>query len=43
MTDKNFIDNKLQLWDSVSTTDPKYTKKVNQRGGFYCYSRSITS
>lgn len=34
MTDKNFIDNKLQLWDSVSTTDPKYTKKVNQRGGF---------
>ena len=34
MADKNFIDNKLQLWDSVSTTDPKYTKKVNQRGGF---------
>ena len=34
MADKNFIDNKLQLWDAVSTTDPKYTKKVNQRGGF---------
>ena len=34
MADKNFIDNKLQLWDSVSTTDPKYTKKVNQRGGY---------
>ena len=26
--------NKLELWDSVQTTDPKYTKKVNQRGGF---------
>jgi hypothetical protein len=26
--------NNLELWDSVSTTDPKYTKKVNQRGGF---------
>ena len=24
----------LALWDSVSTTDPQYTKKVNQRGGF---------
>ena len=34
MKNKNIIDNKLQLWDSVSTTDPKYTKKVNQRGGF---------
>jgi hypothetical protein len=22
------------LWDSVGTTDPKYTKKVSQRGGF---------
>jgi len=26
--------NKLELWDSVQTTDPQYTKKVNQRGGF---------
>ena len=34
MADKNFIERKLQLWDSVSTTAPKYTKKVNQRGGF---------
>ena len=25
---------KLKLWNEVSTTDPKYTKKVNQRGGF---------
>ena len=24
----------LELWDSVDTTDPKYTKTVNQRGGF---------
>lgn len=24
----------LKLWDSVSTPDPKHTKKVNQRGGF---------
>jgi len=24
----------MKLWDSVCTTDPKYTKKVNQRGGF---------
>ena len=26
--------NNLELWETVSTTDPKYTKKVNQRGGF---------
>ena len=26
--------NNLELWEAVSTTDPKYTKKVNQRGGF---------
>ena len=26
-------DNK-QLWNSVCTTDPQYTKRVNQRGGF---------
>ena len=25
---------KLELWNSVSKTDPKYTKKVTQRGGF---------
>jgi hypothetical protein len=24
----------MKLWDSVSTTDPAYTKKVNSRGGF---------
>lgn len=24
----------LKLWDSVSKTDPKHTKKVSQRGGF---------
>ena len=24
----------MKLWDSVETTDPKFTKKVNQRGGF---------
>jgi hypothetical protein len=28
------MENKLELWDSVQTTDPQYTKKVNQRGGF---------
>ena len=27
-------DNYLELWDSVSTTDPEFTTKVNQRGGF---------
>ena len=27
-------DNNLELWDSVSTTDPEFTTKVNQRGGF---------
>ena len=26
--------NNLELWDSVQTTDPQYTKRVNQRGGF---------
>ena len=26
--------NNLELWDSVETTDPQYTKRVNQRGGF---------
>ena len=24
----------LKLWDQVSTTDPKHTRAVNQRGGF---------
>ena len=24
----------MKLWNSVETTDPKFTKKVNQRGGF---------
>ena len=24
----------MELWDSVCTTDPEMTKKVNQRGGF---------
>ena len=24
----------MQLWESVETTDPKYTTRVNQRGGF---------
>lgn len=24
----------LELWNAVSKTDPKYTKQVNQRGGF---------
>jgi len=24
----------MQLWESVETTDPNFTKKVNQRGGF---------
>ena len=27
-------ENNLALWDTVSETDPKYTKKVNKRGGF---------
>jgi hypothetical protein len=27
-------ENHLELWDAVATTDPQYTKKVNQRGGF---------
>jgi len=27
------IDN-MKLWESVETTDPKYTTRVNQRGGF---------
>ena len=26
--------NNLELWDTVCKTDPKHTKKVNQRGGF---------
>tara|TARA_R100000231_G_scaffold131455_1_gene103502 strand:- start:38 stop:799 length:762 start_codon:yes stop_codon:yes gene_type:complete len=26
--------NKMSIWNDVCTTDPKYTKYVNQRGGF---------
>jgi len=26
--------NKMRIWENVCTTDPKYTKYVNQRGGF---------
>lgn len=26
--------NNMQIWDAVSKTDPAFTKKVNQRGGF---------
>ena len=26
--------NKMGIWNAVCKTDPKYTKKVNQRGGF---------
>jgi len=26
--------NNMRIWDAVSKTDPKYTKTVNQRGGF---------
>ena len=26
--------NNTELWDSVEKTDPRFTKKVNQRGGF---------
>ena len=28
----------MQLWESVETTDPNFTKKVNQRGGFTAIS-----
>jgi hypothetical protein len=28
------MSNNLKLWNSVAKTDPDYTKKVNQRGGF---------
>ena len=31
------IDN-MKLWESVETTDPNFTKKVNQRGGFTAIS-----
>ena len=30
--------NNMKLWESVETTDPKFTKKVNQRGGFTAIS-----
>ena len=28
------INKNMELWESVETTDPQYTTKVNQRGGF---------
>ena len=28
----------MKLWQSVETTDPNFTKKVNQRGGFTAIS-----
>ena len=31
MSNKN---NNMKIWDQVCQTDPKYTRKVNQRGGF---------
>ena len=31
---KKEIKSHMELWNSVEITDPKYTKKVNQRGGF---------
>jgi len=31
---KKEIESHMELWNSVEVTDPKYTKKVNQRGGF---------
>ena len=37
MTTKKKVDTttlNMAVWDAVSTTDPKYTTKVNQRGGF---------
>jgi len=37
MTTKKKVDAStlnMAIWDRVSTTDPKYTTKVNQRGGF---------
>lgn len=32
--DKAKVNDNMRIWDKVSKTDPKYTKKVNQRGGF---------
>ena len=31
MSNKN---NNMKIWDQVCQTEPKYTRKVNQRGGF---------
>ena len=28
----------LRIWNDVSKTDPRHTKKVNQRGGFTAIS-----
>ena len=33
MAEKN-KNNNLFLWEQVETTDPEFTTKVNQRGGF---------
>lgn len=32
------MSDKMRIWDAVSKTDPKHTKKVNQRGGFTAIS-----
>ena len=32
--EKTVKENNMFLWDNVKETDPKYTKTVNQRGGF---------
>jgi hypothetical protein len=28
----------MRIWEAVSKTDPRHTKKVNQRGGFTAIS-----
>ena len=34
MAEKKNKNNNLFLWEQVETTDPEFTTKVNQRGGF---------
>lgn len=34
--------NNMALWDRVQETDPKFTKKVNQRGGFTTINAQYT-
>tara|TARA_R100000458_G_C8212679_1_gene199612 strand:+ start:128 stop:631 length:504 start_codon:yes stop_codon:yes gene_type:complete len=34
MAEKKNKNNNLFLWEQVETTDPEFTSKVNQRGGF---------